>query len=181
MNVIAGALKGRKLDFVKNKNVRPLTQKVKEAMFSVLQDWIVDKNVLDLFCGSGSMAIEAISRGAAHADMVDLSVGTAVGNIAALGIKECTDIFRKDVLLALKLIHGKGKSYDFIFIGAPYGYPKTEKVLEAVDGFRVLKKGGYLMLERPNHREFPSKFESFTEKKQYKYGQTIIVLYESIL
>jgi 16S rRNA (guanine966-N2)-methyltransferase len=181
MNVIAGSLKGRKLNFVKNKNVRPLTQKVKEAMFSVLQDWIVEKNILDLFCGSGSMAIEAISRGASHADLVDLSVGMAVQNVKALGIEEYADIFRKDVLLALKLIHSKEKSYDFIFVGAPYGFPKTGKVLETIDEHRVLRKGGYLMLERPNHREFPSEFESFAEKKQYRYGQTVIVLYESIL
>ena len=181
MNVIAGSLKGRKLDFVKNKNVRPLTQKVKEAMFSVLQDWIVGKSVLDLFCGSGSMAIEAISRGASHADLVDLSVGMAVRNVNTLGIKEHIDIFRKDVLLALKLIHRKEKSYDFIFVGAPYGFPKTGEVLEAIDKYRVLKEDGYLMLEQPNHRDFPSEFESFAEKKQYRYGQTIIVLYESTL
>jgi len=181
MRVIAGELKGRKLFFVQNRNVRPMTQKVKEAVFGILQDRIAGVEMLDLFCGSGGVGIEALSRGAARVDFLDLDVRTVARNVEALGIADRAGIHRRDALRGLRWLAAQGRSYGFIFVGAPYGYPEVAGVLRGIDETGLLGPGGVLMNEHRRGAAFPSAFPSFHESRQYQYGQTAITLYEAVL
>lgn len=181
MKIVAGKYKGRTLFFKKTKEVRPMTEKVRSAIYDILQDWIVDKKMLDLFCGSGSVGIEAISRGAAHVDFIDMDTRIVIENVENLGIGESVSIYRKDVFSALQIIKKKSKRYDFIFIGAPYTFEKIPEILKNVDDFGILNHKGLMILEHVKGLDLHYTFKSLFHVKTYTYGQTILELFESNL
>lgn len=181
MRIIGGKFKGQRLDFTSNKKVRPITEKIRAALYDILQDHIQGATMLDLFCGSGGVGIEAISRGAASADFIDLHPDKTVKNVKALGITDQVKIFRKDVLKALTIMAKKNKSYDFIFIGAPYKYSLIPEILQNIDDYGILKPNGIMMLEHRKGLEFEYDFYTFDFVRNYIYGQTYIALFESKL
>jgi 16S rRNA (guanine966-N2)-methyltransferase len=177
MRIIAGKLKGRKLFFVQNKCVRPMTQKVREAIFDILRDRIQGTTMLDLFCGSGSVGIEALSRGAVWVDFVDLDVRTVIRNVNALGIDGSVGIYRRDALKAPQWLRKEGKSYGFVFVGAPYGYERTGEILSVIGDSRLLEPDGLLMVEHRKGLGFPDALGGMAKRKTYRYGQTLLTTY----
>src|SRR5919106_3094567 len=97
MRIVAGERGGRRLVAPRGWRVRPTSDRVREAIFSALGD-IEDMRVLDLYCGTGALAIEAISRGAAQATLVDRDVRAALGNVRYLGLQDRADLVRADAL-----------------------------------------------------------------------------------
>jgi 16S rRNA (guanine966-N2)-methyltransferase len=180
MHIIAGSLRGRKLEFVSTAQLRPASQKVRSAVFNILHDRIVGARVLDLFCGTGSIGLEALSRGAAHVDFVDLDVGLVVRNVEQLGVSSLVDVFRKDVHRAVQIIVQKGKSYDFVFVGAPYGYGETPAALDRIGQGGVVAPGGSLMLEHRNRTQPAERHGELLLARSYPYGQTILSVYEPV-
>ncbi len=178
MHIVGGRFKGHPLFFTSNPKVRPITQMVREAVFNIIQDRVVDAAVLDLFCGSGGVGLEALSRGAAHCDFVDLDPSFAKRNIQKLGVKDKSRVLRRDVFKALASLAEEEKRYDFIFIGAPYEYPKVDQVIVKVDELNLMAEDGFLMVEHRSNRSFEPDYTSFREYKVHKYGQTRITRYE---
>lgn len=179
MKVTGGRLKGKRLYFVSNSKVRPISEKVREAIFDILRDRVWGVSVLDLFCGTGAVGIEAISRGALSVDLIDIRTNSVSKNIRSMDLNDQANIYRMDALRALRIIHKKNKRYGFIFIGAPYPYPCTGEIMTLIDDFEVLSPDGLLMLEYPTSSKYPEEYRHFREKKKYVYGQTAIALYES--
>ena len=178
MHILGGRLRGRRLEYVSTKTLRPASQKVRSSIFNILQQRIDGARVLDLFCGTGAVGLEALSRGAAHADFVDRDVGLVVRNVLHLGVTEEAEVFRKDVHLAVEIIRGKGKSYDFIFVGAPYDYAQTPRLLEALGSEGVVAPGGCLMYEHRNRTLPAQRHGRLRLVRSYDYGQTVLSLYE---
>lgn len=177
MHVIAGRLRGRKLEYVSTRELRPASQKVRSAVFNILQDRIVGVRVLDLFCGTGSIGLEALSRGAEHVDFVDQDVRLVARNVASLGVGGEVDVYRNDVLRALRIIVEKGKSYGLVFVGAPYDYPGSADVLEAAGRGGVVERGGCLMYEHRNRTLPPERCGELVLARSYPYGQTVLSVY----
>ena len=177
MHIIAGRLRGRRLHFLRTRELRPVSQKVRAAVFNILQSRIEGLRVLDLFCGTGSVGLEALSRGASHADFVDLDVSLVVRNVRDLGVTEVSEVYRKDVHKAVDIIREKGKTYGFVFVGAPYPYPDTPRLLAALGEGGVVEPGGYLVYEHSNRTTPPQALGSLSRKKTYPYGQTVLTLY----
>ncbi|MFP4385160.1 MAG: 16S rRNA (guanine(966)-N(2))-methyltransferase RsmD [Spirochaetia bacterium] len=177
MHIIGGKFKGKKLEYRKNRFIRPMTQKVKESIYDIIGDQVTGAQMLDLFCGSGSVGIEAVSRGAAGVTFVDLQVREVISNVKSLNINDRTEILKRDVFKAIKKLGAEKRTYDIIFIGAPYGFTGTDSVLAHADKYRILKESGILLLEYPSERDTSEMFESFTLQKVYKYGQTMIGKY----
>src|ERR1700761_4296515 len=96
MRVIAGELKGQQLMAPKGWKVRPPSERVREAVFSTLRARVEDAAVLDLYCGTGALAIEALSRGAARATLVDRDIRPALGNVERLGLADRVELVRAD-------------------------------------------------------------------------------------
>src|SRR5688572_15570243 len=105
MRVIAGEFKGRRLVAPRGWKVRPTSDRVREAVFSALGD-VDGASVCDLYCGTGALAIEALSRGAAHATLVDRDTRAALGNIHALGLADRTDLIKADVARWIEVRQG---------------------------------------------------------------------------
>ncbi|HMI80493.1 MAG TPA: RsmD family RNA methyltransferase, partial [Solirubrobacterales bacterium] len=122
MRVIAGELKGQRLVAPRGWKVRPTSDRVREAIFSALGDRVEGARVLDLYCGTGALAIEALSRGAEGAVLVDQDTRPALGNVQRLGLAERAELVRADVGRWLGRVSdapAAGK-FDLVFVDAPY-------------------------------------------------------------
>ena len=116
MRVVAGELRGRRLEAPSGEGVRPTADRVREAVFSILGD-VSGARVLDLYCGTGALAIEAVSRGAATADLVDRSPGPAQRNDGVLGIEDRCTVVYADAIEHLRRARSR---FDLIFCDPPY-------------------------------------------------------------
>jgi 16S rRNA (guanine966-N2)-methyltransferase len=143
VRVVAGELGGRRLEAPKGSDVRPTADRVREAVFSILGD-VGGARVLDLYCGTGALAIEAISRGARSAVLVDTKTGTARHNVEALRVDERCVVVRADAIRYL----GSGESlFDLVFCDPPYKLadrlgPELDRLLP-----ERLAKGGRVIVE----------------------------------
>ncbi|QKT05485.1 16S rRNA (guanine(966)-N(2))-methyltransferase RsmD [Mycoplasma sp. OR1901] len=175
LRIISGIYRNRLIQEPDLKTTRPTTNKVREAIFSSLQFKIVDKNVLDLFSGSGALSIEAISRGASKATAIEKNreaFKILSSNIHSLKISNirALNIDAKDYL------NKSSETFDFILLDAPYDqYQLVNEILEKIDQKSLLNSGGEIILETNKVSEIivPENFRIF---KQKRYGR-IDILY----
>ena len=144
MRIIAGKHRGRVLKEFKGRDIRPTADRAKEAIFNILQTDIVGSVFLDLFTGTGNMGIEALSRGAEKAVMVDSSKeSVAIAQFNANLIKENSEIVCAD---ALTFVLSTRQKFDIIFLDPPYNTDATP-VLEGIAQNRLLNEGGIVIYE----------------------------------
>lgn len=176
MRVIAGELGGQRLVAPRGWKVRPTSDRVREAIFSALGD-IAGAGVLDLYCGTGALAIEALSRGAAHAVLVDRDTRAALGNVERLGLGERAELVRADVSrwLAGRPEDGEAPRFDLVFVDAPYRL--ADRVGQELDTYlpRLLNEGGRAIVESGARR--PLRIESLPRLRQRRYGAADVAFY----
>jgi 16S rRNA (guanine966-N2)-methyltransferase len=134
VRVIAGEFGGRRLTSARAKELRPTADRVREALFSILGADVVDARVLDLFAGTGALALEAVSRGAASAVCVERSTAALIAlerNVRELGLEERVAIERGDALAYARRLRGGSDRFDVVFCDPPYAEP-LDPVLENV-------------------------------------------------
>jgi 16S rRNA (guanine(966)-N(2))-methyltransferase RsmD len=174
VRVIAGELKGQQLMAPKGWKVRPTSERVREAIFSTLAARIEGATVLDLYCGTGALGIEALSRGAARATLVDRDTRPALGNIERLGLAERVDLIRADAgdWLASRT---KEELYDLVFVDAPYKL--ADLVAEQLDTHLpgVLAVDGRAVVESGARR--PLVIASLEQLRQRRYGAADVSIY----
>ena len=175
MRVISGSKRGAKLFFIENDSVRPTTDRVKEAVFNIIQFHIRGTSVLDLFAGCGGLGIEALSRGADHAVFVDHgkeAFSVLHKNIEKTGFEE-----QADCLLAEfdHYLHTASETFDLIFLDPPYHKGLAERSLRLIAERKLLKPDGLIVLECDVDEEIavPS---SFCSAKQVQYGRVRITI-----
>lgn len=180
MRIITGKARGVRLDTLEGLATRPTAERVKEAIFSMLQFDIEGRRVLDLFAGSGQMALEALSRGASEAVLIDAS-------------KDAADIIRKNALktklfpsvkvmvsdykLALRQMKGIDR-FDIVFIDAPYAAKLTGDALSKLCEYDLLSDGAIVVCESDDDKTFEN--ETISLVKQNRYGRTYISLYQKV-
>jgi 16S rRNA (guanine966-N2)-methyltransferase len=175
MRVIAGDLKGHRLVAPRGWKVRPTTDRVREAIFSALGD-ISGANVLDLYCGTGALAIEALSRGAAQATLVDRDTRPALGNVERLGLGERTELVRADVgRWTASAADAAGRRYDLVFLDAPYRL--ADRVGREIDTHlpALVTEGGRAVVE--SGAGAPLAISSLERIRQRRYGGTDVSIY----
>jgi 16S rRNA (guanine966-N2)-methyltransferase len=173
MRVVAGELKGRRVAAPPRRSVtvRPTADRVREALFSILGS-MVGAAVLDLFCGTGALAIEALSRGATSATLVDTHTSLARRNIRDLGLDGRCKIVRSD---ALRYLRETRQRFDLIFCDPPYRLAdRLEGELDSLIHGR-LAKGGRLITEGAAGRPLRLSLPLLSERR---YGDTVIRIHE---
>lgn len=149
MRVISGTAKGTILYTLEGSNTRPTLDRVKEALFNIIQNDIADAEVLDLFSGSGALAIEALSRGAKSAVLCDNSkqaIQIIQKNIDKTHLKEKATIIKDDYQKALEFLKNKFR-FDFIFLDPPYAGDMIKKAIAEIMQYDLLKEDGNIIIE----------------------------------
>ena len=177
MRVITGKARGVQLKTPDGMQTRPTTDRVKEALFSIIQFDIPGCRVLDLFGGTGQLGIEALSRGASGAVFVD-AAETACKlireNLRRTKLEADATVIRSDYMDYLRRCRDK---FDMIFLDPPYAEVFLENSLKCITEIDILQTNGIIVTERPLEKELPWDFPGFTRSKDYKYGNTLITLY----
>ena len=177
MRVITGKARGINLKTPEGLQTRPTTDRVKEALFSVIQFDVPTAKVLDLFGGTGQLGIEALSRGAKRAVFVDESEKACKlirENLKRTHLEQEGTVLRSDYLAYLRRCTEK---FDIILLDPPYAEVFLENALKCITEIDILETGGIIVTERPVGKELPYEFEGYTRSKDYKYGNTLITLY----
>lgn len=183
MRVIAGTAKGKKLRFPKlskDKRLRPLTGRAKEALFNIVAAKNPGARFLDLFAGTGSVGIEALSRGASLAVFVELDrkiVQALRDNLVIAGFSDRAEVFCLDVIKALKVIDRAGGKFDIIFIGAPYGTPLLDGALKALSGTGIVEGDGLVVAEHSVRDNVSTAYGKLAKFRDCRYGDTVLSFY----
>ncbi|WP_302158118.1 16S rRNA (guanine(966)-N(2))-methyltransferase RsmD [uncultured Acidaminococcus sp.] len=179
MRIITGKARGLKLVTPKNYLVRPTADRVKEALFNIIQSRIPGSTVLDAFAGTGNLGLEAWSRGAeeiVYFDKSRESLKLVKANVEKARAGEQVTLIHTDAVNGLAMMAQQGKAFDVIFSDPPYDKGLNRKVVEALEKWPVLKEGGLLVLEHSLEENPADYLPQGTEFRQEKYGDTKISL-----
>lgn len=179
MRIISGSAKGSQIFAPKGQDTRPTQDRVRESLFNILQGDVPGATVLDLFAGSGALALEAVSRGAARAVAVDHAQDAVVciqRNIAKLGFGEKVEVLACDWRQGMQRLRAKGYAFDLVFIDPPYAMGSQE-VCQALGEAGLLRQGALLAVE---HRRgaWPAPAGPFARRSTRGYGDTEISFLE---
>ena len=177
MRVITGKARGIQLKTPEGMTTRPTTDRVKEAMFSIIHFDIPGASVLDLFGGTGQLGIEALSRGATSAVFVD--AGEPACRLIRENLKRSKleghgRVVRSDYLDYLRRCR---EQFDIILLDPPYAEVFLENALKCITEIDILRAGGIIVTERPLEKDLPWEFPGYDRSKDYKYGKTLLTIY----
>lgn len=184
MRIIGGTLKRKKLCPLKGMRIRPTTDFLRESIFNILADRVVESVVLDLFAGTGSLGLEALSRGAATATFVDddrQSVRLLGRNIRACRLDEQGFVFKKNICSGLHFLKTTGQTFDLVFIDPPYEKGLVEKTLRLLDGCQCIALHASVVVEHSFRECLPRQVANFEQGRQRRHGNTLVSFYESVL
>ena len=177
MRVITGKARGVQLKTPDGMTTRPTSDRVKEALFSIIQFEIPGAKVLDLFGGTGQLGIEALSRGAKSATFVDAGEPACRlirENLKRTRLEADAKVIRSDYL---QFLNHCREQYNIIFLDPPYAEVFLENALKKITEIDILASGGIIVAERPLGKELPWDFAGYTRSKDYKYGNTLLTVY----
>ena len=180
MRVITGKARGVTLKTPDGMQTRPTTDRVKEALFSIIQFEIQGANVLDLFGGTGQLGIEALSRGAKRAVFVDFQANACRlirENLKRTRLEGDAQVVQSDYLAYLDRCKEK---FQIVFLDPPYAEVFLETALKRITEIDILQSGGIIIAERPLGKELPWEFDGYSRSRDYKYGNTLLAVYRKI-
>ena len=183
MRIISGRARGKKLVEFAGARVRPTADRVREALFSILTSRLGSLHgckVLDLFAGTGALALEALSRGAQSAIFVDThpeSIKIIQTNIEGCRMSDCTQVLRGELPAALALTV-KGGPFELIFLDPPYAQGLAQATLTRIEALELLSARGIIVVETEKGEVLPEQIGSLAQTDQRHYGVSAITLYE---
>lgn len=191
MRIIAGKYRAKAINSPKTEKTRPTLDRVKEALFNILNPYIKNANVLDLFSGTGNLAIEAISRGAKFAwlnDKENVAISTIISNVELTNCKSCVKITKKDFTKCLKQILGLKLTFDIIFLDPPYDSTFAIETLKYISDTKdVLAKNGIIVYEtdknyinklEKNNSKLSLEFDNLECVDSRNYGNVILKFFK---
>lgn len=177
MRIISGKYKSRKIDFPKNKLTRPMTDRTKETLFNMLGGLVFEKNILDLFSGSGSIGLEAISRGARNVTFVDEAVWAAKviqKNIQSLGVESQARLLQTDVLKAITKLEKEKERFSIIFVDPPFFSGWVKKALMKLDRSDIVLPFAQVIVGHPAKEALPDDLQILKCVRTKKIGQACL-------
>lgn len=177
MRIIGGELKSRKIRFPKSKLTRPMTDRSKETVFNVLGGLVFGKHVLDLFAGSGSLGLEALSRGAidtTFVDRADWAVQVIRKNLSELELESRAVVFQSDVIRAIDKLAKKKKSFSLVFIDPPFNANLVKKTLIKLDQSGIVLPFGQIVVGHTRQEEIPEAVGDFRVTRVKRIGQACL-------
>ncbi|MDY3224760.1 MAG: 16S rRNA (guanine(966)-N(2))-methyltransferase RsmD [Candidatus Faecousia sp.] len=180
MRVITGKARGVQLKTPEGMLTRPTADRVKEALFSIINFEIPGANVLDLFGGTGQLGIEALSRGAQRAVFVDAREDACKliqENLKRTKLAQDGQVIRCDYMDYLNRCR---EQFSIIFLDPPYAEVYLENAIKRIMEIDILQSDGIIVTERPLGKDLPLEFEGYQRSKDYKYGKTLLAIYRKL-
>ena len=180
MNIIGAIYRGRIISMPKGPDIRPTSNKAREALFNILKGRVMDSRVLDLFAGSASLGLEAMSRGAREAVFVDNNpkcINVIKKNLKGLQLAEKSKVMKLNTDLAIKKLSREEK-FDLIFMDPPYFKDLIKKTLINLDQYDILNHSGLIICEHHKKEGLPEEIASFKRLKISQYGDTALSIYK---
>ncbi len=174
MRIITGKYKGKQLQSSKDQTIRPTTNKIKEYIFDLIHDSLEDAVVLDLFCGSGNLGLESMSRGASSVTFVDNNQGSLRvlrRNLSVVKVEEPFKIVRKDAVLFLKK---NRQPFDLIFVDPPFKWNEFDKMMPLLFTEDNLTEFGLVVMESEVSHEIQWESETYELLRQKKFDRSVI-------
>jgi 16S rRNA (guanine966-N2)-methyltransferase len=184
VRVIGGALRGKRLYPLKGLTIRPTTDYLRESIFNILAGGVEDAVVLDLFAGSGSLGIEALSRGAATAVFVDnnsQAIKVLTRNICACNLEGQSAILKRDILRGLSFLRSIGHLFDLVFIDPPYNKGFVERTVELLHRARSTSERACIVIEHSRREVLPEKMARLILTDRRHYGKALVSFYRPVL
>lgn len=182
MRVIAGAVRGFRLSTPAGMRTRPTADRVREALFNILNPYVPDSQVLDLFAGSGAVGIEALSRGAARAVFVEshpAALKALRSNLIKTGMVESAEVLPWEVEEALKYLEGTKDRFDLVYIDPPYSLGLIESTLKSLVEKNIVADQGVVVAESSTREIPPEQAAGFQCYRRKTYGDTTLNFYSS--
>ncbi|OPH61667.1 16S rRNA (guanine(966)-N(2))-methyltransferase RsmD [Paenibacillus ferrarius] len=180
MRVISGTAKGRSLKAVPGTSTRPTTDKVKEAIFSMIGPYFEGGQVLDLFAGTGGLGIEALSRGMDKAVFIDIekkSIDTIQHNLQTAGLKDQAEIYRTDATRALKALAKREQQFELVFLDPPYKMKLIAELISAMEEQAIVVPNATIVVEHDAKDILPEVIGNFNQQRRADYGDTAVTIY----
>lgn len=183
MRIIAGKARGRAINAPAGMETRPVTDIIRESLFNIWQFQVEGCEFLDLFSGSGCMGLEALSRGAGLAVMVDSSpeaVRTIRANLARTGLDACrNEVVKADVIDLVGRYRRTHRSFDIVYVDPPFTQPELFRpVLDALSDGALLKEGGVIAIRTRREMRLPYKAGELEEAREKRYGISTVHFYQ---
>ncbi len=180
MRIVAGEAKNRKIKSQNTHNVRPTMERVKESLFSIITSYIEGAVFLDLYSGTGNIALEAISRGAKRAVMIEgnpEALKIIIENVNNMKFQDRCRAYRNDVMRAIEILGNKRESFDIIFMDPPYKENLCGATINKILENGLLKKTGILIAEHFIKEDMPEEIGELKKTDERKYGNKVITFY----
>jgi 16S rRNA (guanine966-N2)-methyltransferase len=175
MRVISGSFKGKRLFGSDDYKIRPTTDRIKESIFTIVRDFICEQEVMDLFCGSGSLGIEALSRGARKVTFVEKSSSSiALLNKNINHLKLSTSFYRIIQRDVLQYCSDTQHTYDIILADPPFDYPSLQELVTIITTRGVLREKGILVIEHEIKNPIEERAARYTIVQQKKHGRSLV-------
>lgn len=182
MRIISGIAKGKRLKAPPGNDTRPITDMIKEALFNVLGQDVKNAKFLDLFAGSGSVGIEALSRGAAMAIFIDnnqIAIKTIRDNLSNSNLPANFEIYKNDVMVAVEMLKKRQILFDYIYVDPPFTQEKIfVRVMSALDEANILNINGTLIIRTPRKMDLKASFKNLTRFRLNNYGESTLNYYQ---
>ena len=180
MRIIAGAYKGRRLATPRGATTRPTADQVRIALLDTLMPWLPGARVLDLFAGAGGVGLEALSRGAAHATLVERdarAVAVLRANVATLGVESTARVVRDDVARALSALARAGERFDVVFLDPPYDTDDVAATLTALGRADLLAADAVVVAQHLTKRAPAASMGALAAFRTRRFGETTLTFF----
>ena len=181
MRIISGKCKGRKLSIISGRDIRPTSDRIREAIFNIIAEKIKGAAILDLFAGTGALWLEALSLGADHGFFIDISdyaLNIVKNNIIKCNFNNNTTVIHQDILQSdchFTQVDGKP---DIVFMDPPYNCGLVEKALLQLGLLELLSDSALIIAEHSEKEKITGPFSGFDIVDQRKYGRTLVSFFE---
>ncbi|KRE56576.1 16S rRNA (guanine(966)-N(2))-methyltransferase RsmD [Paenibacillus sp. Soil750] len=181
MRVISGTAKGRSLKAVPGTSTRPTTDKVKEAIFSMIGPYFDGGQVLDLFAGTGGLGIEALSRGMDKAVFIDIekkSIDTIGHNVEVAKVKDQVEIYRTDAARALKVLAKRAEKFQLVFLDPPYRMKGIAELMTTMEEQAIVESDATIVVEHDAKDVLLDTIGGFKQLRRADYGDTAVTIFK---
>jgi 16S rRNA (guanine(966)-N(2))-methyltransferase RsmD len=180
VRIISGECRGRRLKTLSGKQLRPTSDRAKETLFDILQDRIVGCSFLDLFAGTGSMGLEAASRGAKEVVLVEShpeALELIAGNIRRCGLEKRVKVYGFDSGNSVERLKTLHNAFDIVFLDPPYGKRSAYRTVQSICDAGLLAKEGWVIAEHERRLALPPEFGTLMLKRARRVGDTVFSFY----